>query len=103
MAVFCNFHPPSRAGEYFFGEVGKNLDKYAQIHNKFLLISDFNAEESEPVLAQSLHDYNVVNIIHESTCYKSMNNPNCIDFIINNSPNSFQNTSAFCTGLSDFI
>ena len=33
---------------------------------------------------------------------RHMNNPSCIDLIITNSPNSFQNTSTFCTGLSDF-
>ena len=31
-----------------------------------------------------------------------MSNPSCIDLIITDSPNSFQNTSTFCTGLSDF-
>ena len=67
-----------------------------------MLIGDFNAEESDPTLAQFLHDYNAVNIIHKYTCYKSMNNPSCIDLIITNSANSFQNTSTFCTGLSDF-
>ena len=30
-----------------------------------------------------------------------MNNPSCIDLIITNNPNSFQNTSTFCTRLSD--
>ena len=85
-------------------------------------------EESEPALAQFVHNYNAVNTIntihavntiHENTCYKSMNNPSCIiipentcyksmnnpsriDHIITNSPNSFQSTSTFCTGLFDF-
>ena len=45
---------------------------------------------------------NAVIIIHENTCYKSMNNPNCIDLITTKSPNSFQNTSTFCTAVSDF-
>ena len=45
----------------FFGEVGKSLDKYSQIYSKLLLIGDFNEEESESVLAQSLHDNNAVN------------------------------------------
>ena len=67
-----------------------------------MLIGDFDAEGSELVLAQFLHDYNAVNIIHENTCYKSMNKPSCIDLIITNSPNGFQNTSTFCTGLADF-
>ena len=64
------FHPPSQVDIYFFGEVGKSLDRYSQIYSKFLLISDFNAEESEPVLAQFFHDYNAVNIIHENKSYK---------------------------------
>ena len=36
----------------FFSKVGKNLDKYSQVYNEFLLTGHFNAEESEPVLAQ---------------------------------------------------
>ena len=67
-----------------------------------MLIVDFNADKSEPALVQFLRDYNAVNIIHEDTSCKSMNNPNCIDLIITNSPNSCQNTSTFCTGLFDF-
>ena len=59
----------------FFGEVGKSLDKYSQIYSNFLLIVDFNGEESNHVLAQFVHDHNAVNIIHENTCYKSMKNP----------------------------
>ena len=31
-----------------------------------------------------------------------MNNLTCIDLIVSNSPNSFQNTSTYCIGLSDF-
>ena len=64
------------------------------------MIGDFNAEGSEHVLAQFLHDYNAVNIIHENIGYKSMNNPGCVDLIITNIPNSLQNTSTFWTGLS---
>ena len=65
-------------------------------------MGDFNAEQSEPVLAQFLQDYNAVNIVHENRCYKSMNNPSYIDLIITNSPNSFQNASTSCAELSDF-
>ena len=99
---FATYNQPSQVDEYFFGEIGKILSKYSQKYSKFLLIGDFNAKESKPVLAQFLHDYNAVNIIHENTCYKNMNNPSCIDLIITNSLNSFQNTSTFCIGLSDF-
>ena len=89
--LFATYHPPSQGHKYFFGEVEKSLDRYSQIYSKFLLIGDFNGEESEPVPAQFFHDYNAVNIIHENKSYKkSMNNPGCIDLIITNSPNSFK-------------
>ena len=53
--VFPTYQPPSQIDEYFLGEVRKSLHKYSQTYSKFVLIGDFNAEESEPVLAQLLH------------------------------------------------
>ena len=46
--------------------------------------------------------YDGKKIVSEKTCFKSKDNPSCIDLFITNSPNSFQNTSAITTGLSDF-
>ena len=66
-----------------------------------MLIGDCNVKESKPVQAQFLHNYNAVNIIHESVCYKSMNTPSGIN-LTTNSPNSFQNMSTFWARLSDF-
>ena len=95
---FATYHPPSQTDEYFFGEIGKSLDKYSQIYGEFLLIGDFNVEESEPAPVQFLHD--AVNMIHENICYKIMNNPSCIDPIITNNPITFHSMSTFCAGLS---
>ena len=36
------------------------------------------------------------------TCYKSTENPTCIDLILTNRPRSFQNSTALDVGLSDF-
>ena len=102
MAPICNLLPTFTSWWIFFGEAGISLEKYSQIYSKFVLIGDFNVEESEPVLAQFLHDYTAVNIIHENTCYRSMNNPCYIDLININSSNSLQGTSISCTVLSDF-
>ena len=71
----ATYHPLSQVAEDFFSEVDKGLEKYSQIFSKFLLIGDFNSDESEPVLAQFLQHYNAVNIIRENTYYKSNNNP----------------------------
>ena len=68
-----------------------------------MLVCDFNAEESEPCLSQFLYGYNSAkNIVKESTCFKNVLNPSCIDLFITNSPLSSQNTVAVTNGLSDF-
>ena len=41
-------------------------------------------------------------MVNELTCFKSTNNPSCIDLFLTNSDNSFQNTQTVNTGLSDF-
>ena len=42
------------------------------------------------------------NLVQQKTCFKSTNNPSCIDLFVTNSPRSFQNTITFASGLSDF-
>ena len=67
-----------------------------------MLVVDFNAEESESCLPQFLFEMNTKNIIKKPTCFKSLSNPSCIDFVITNSFSNFQNTKAISTGLLDF-
>ena len=101
--LFCGcYHPPSQSDQYFFENIGKALDKYSKHYDKFMLVGDFNAEESEPCLSQFLYEYNAKNIVKENTCFKNALNPSCIDLFITNSPLSFQNTIAVFNGLSNF-
>ena len=46
--------------------------------------------------------YNLKGLVKQKTCFKSPDNPPCIDLILTNSPRSFQDSSVFETGLSDF-
>ena len=55
--------------------MGKAIDVYHQTYNKFLLIGDFNVEDTEPCLSQFLFEYDVKNIVSENTCFKSKDNP----------------------------
>ena len=78
--LFCGcYHSPSQSGYYFFENIGKALDLK---HDKFMLVGDFNAEESEPCLSQFLYECNVKNIVKENTCFKTALNPSCIDLFI---------------------
>jgi len=79
-----------------------HLIKYSQDYERFLLIGDFNAEDTEQCLSEFLYEHNAENIVKDKTCFKSLNNPSCIDLFLTNFPSSFQNTCTITTGLSDF-
>ena len=99
--IFGTYHPPSQNDEYYFKNISSSLDLYCQHYEKFLLIGDFNAEDSEPCLSQFLFEHEAKNIVKHKTCFKSIENPSCIDLFITNHPNHFQNTLSIPTGLSD--
>ena len=60
-----------------------------------------NAEENEAMTKQFLELYGLKSLVRASTCFKSLNNPSCIDLILTNCYRSFQNTSILPSGLSD--
>ena len=85
----------------FFSEIEFALDLYSN-YDKFLIAGDLNVEEHESPIRDFLHTFKAKNLVKESTCFKSLNNPSCIDLFLTNSCQSFMHTTAVCTGLSDF-
>ena len=77
------------------------LDKYSN-YDKILIAGDFNIDVGEEVLEDFLFERNLKNLVKEKTCFKSIENPSCIDLFLTNTCQSFQNTTAVATGLSDF-
>ena len=59
-------------------------------------------DRGEEVLEDFIFEHNLKNLVKEGTCFKSRENPSCIDLFLTNSPPSFQNTTTITTGLSDF-
>ena len=51
---------------------------------------------------KKLELYNLSNLVNEKTCYKSLQNPTCIDPFLTNCNKSFQLTKTISTGISDF-
>ena len=96
------YHPPSQSDNYFFQNIGSSIDFYCQYYEKFLLVGDFNAEDTEPHLAEFLRNYDAKNIVKNKTCYKNINNPSCIDLFITNCFRHFHGTVALSVGMSDF-
>ena len=67
-----------------------------------IIIGDLNTLETDEVLSDFLEEHFLYNLVNFPTCYKSTDNPSSIDLIITNKRHSFQNTTSFSTGLSDF-
>ena len=99
--LFGSYHPPSQDDKYYFEKVSRAIDVYSNLFDRFVLLSDLNAQEGENDLEDFLHTHDFKNLQKEKTCYKSINNPSCIDLIMTNCFRSFQNTCTICTDLSD--
>ena len=69
---------------------------------KSLLVGDFNAEEREACLMDFMYQYDLKNLVKEKTCFKSIENPSCIDLFLTNHPKCFHHTKAISCGISDF-
>ena len=85
----------------YFEQKGLTLGVYSN-YEKFLLAGDFNVEERELFVREFLYEYNAKNLVKQNTCFKNIGNPSCIDIFLTNCCQSFQNTTAISTGLSDF-
>ena len=96
--ICCSYSPQKALIQNQMNELGKALDIYLQKYDYFLLIGDFNSEISE----KSMHDfYNVYNLVYNvyvysvsdtSTSFKNPENPSCIDLLLTNSKNNFDET-----------
>ena len=102
LLLLGTYHPPNQHGDYYFQFIGDALDVYSTNYEKYIFAGDFNAEENELVLRRFLELYGLKHLVHEHTCFKSVNNPSCINLLLTNSSCSFQHTSVMSSGLSDF-
>ena len=99
--ILGSYHPPTQNDNFYFDNVGRALDLYTQKYDKILLAGDFNAEENELILSNFMQLYDLRNLVKENTCFKSVENPSCVDLFLTNCSRAFQNTSAISTGISD--
>ena len=99
--IFGTYHPPTQNNKFYFDNIGRALDFYTQKYDKILLAGDFNAEENEVILSNFMQLYDLRNLVKENTCFKSVDNPSCVDLFLTNCSRAFQNTIAISTGISD--
>ena len=54
--ILGTYRPPSQPDDDFFKAVGNALDQHPKTYEKFLLLEDFNAEDTEPILSEILEN-----------------------------------------------
>ena len=100
-AYLGKYHSPSQADIYYFDNLYKAFGNYSSSEKGFL-IGDFNMETSEPRIDSFLYKHELYNHVKEKTCFKSVDNPSCIDLILTNNDMAFHNTTIVFISLLDF-
>ena len=96
------YKPPDVSKADYFDNLTKALDFHSKQCENMILMGDLNTAKSDEVLFDFLEEHFLSNLVKFPTCFKSVENPSSIDLIITNKHQSFQNTTSFSTGLSDF-
>ena len=100
LLVVSIYRPPDQNLDYFLSSITSLLDHYLTIYKDFVIMGDFNVNESNPVMETFLNQHNCKNINKNKTCYKSLEG-SCIDLIITSRPSLHQFSQVFETGMSD--
>ena len=100
--ICASYNPHKRNISNHLHHLSKGLDNYIGNYDNILLLGEFNSEFSEPCLNDFCDIYNLKNLVKEPTCFKSPDNPSCIDLFLTNRQRTFQCTTTIETGISDF-
>ena len=97
-----SYNPKKSLISNHLSALSKNLDHYLSSFDNVIIFGDLNSEIREESMSDFCSIYALKSLIKVPTCFKSNENPSCIDLILTNKPHSFQNSTVLETGLSDF-
>ena len=100
--VSCSYNQRTNLIADHLHYIGRRIDFYSSKYDNFVVLGDLNTEISNSFMGQFCASYNLKSLIQEPTCFKSVDNPSCIDLILTNHPMCFQNSGVYETGISDF-
>ena len=99
--IIAIYKPPNQNDIYFLNHLEELLEYYLCTYDDYIIIGDFNLKPTESSLKDFMNNHGCKNLINSPTCYKSLENPSCIDLIITNRKDCFQYSQTIETGLSD--
>ena len=95
------YRPPDENLDYFLSSMTGLLDHHLNSYEDFVIMGDFNANESNPAMETFLNQHKCKNIIKSKTCYK-LQEGSCIDLTITSRHILHQFSHAFETGITDY-
>ena len=99
MVSDINLSPTFENSEYFLNKLTVMIDFFADTYDNYLIMGDFNIEQSDPSLKAFLNSNNLCNLIKSNTCFKCKGS--CIDRFLTNRKYSFTFSGSYETGISD--
>ena len=100
--LFGIYNPMKSQISSYLSILQTSLSHYLSSYDNVLIFGDFNSEIGEDDMCEFCSLYDLKSLIKVPTCYKSTDNPSCIDLILTNRPHNFQYSTVLETGLSDF-
>ena len=95
------YRPPDQNLAYFSEFLSGLLDFYSVNYENFVIMGDFNSECYSTEISDLVSFHEMNSLITGPTCFKSAAG-RCIDLILTNKRKSFQKSSSFETGISDY-
>ena len=98
----CSYNPNKNLISNHLECLNRIMDEFSKNYDNVIFLGDFNTCINDNAMKSfsSLND--LTSLIDQPTCYKNPDKLTCIDLILTNRPNYFQQNNVFETGLSDF-
>ena len=97
--VISIYLPPSQDSVFFLNSLTKIIDVFGGKFDNYLIMSGFNLELADTILANFLDSNNLTDLTKTKTFFKGRQS--LTDLILTNWKYSFKNTSSYETGLSN--
>ena len=105
--IYSIYRPPNASIETFFSDLSTSLNRALVWYDNVIVMGDINIDTQNKTdpgfdrLASFCDVFGLSNLVMSKTCF-TKNHSSSIDVILTNRPRSFQKTSVFETGLSDY-
>ena len=95
----CSYNRHRNSVSSHLDSLNRAIDEHSKTYDNFIFIGDFTVGIDENSIKNVCNINCLKSLFKEPACFKNPDKPTCIDLILTNCPNLFQNGSTFETGL----